>query len=518
MRLLYLLTFGFTAIFASQPVKVWVELRDKGPSSVAGRAWEDLPVYAPYLQQLRHAGFTPDISLKWQNRVSGWIDPKNISDLNRMAIVRHVEGMPHKAPYNHLPRIPVGSGLAKAGVASAFGSFQQAFDTTQASLLRTALPAGQSAGQGLRIAVIDVDFDLKHEAFAHLKQAGLIVDQRDFVANKNTVVRDTFTESHGAAVLSLLAGKTATFEGLVPDAKYLLYRAENGASETYVEEDYVAAAMERAVDSGAQVISISLGYRYDYSDGSPDIPYASMNGRTRPSSIAALGAARRGVLLCVSMGNEGPTRASGPTITAPADADSVLSVGILDLNLKPCSYSGTGPTYDHRVKPDVASIGPNACATPTADPKTTSGVEYQGGTSFAAPVVAGIGALLRQLHPTISAQTIRLALMSTASKTLHPDSASGYGLVRANEASRILSSGGSGIGSFVWDRASSRATMRWRPGLNFSGTHLWDLRGRDLPVHAGATGPVFWMDPGSSRAAGFYCFRIPSADSSNIAP
>src|SRR6185295_912752 len=101
------------------------------------------------------------------------------------------------------------------------------------------------------------------------------------------------------------------------------------AGETYVEEDYVAAAIERAVDSGAHVISISLAYRYDYTDGSPNLPYSSLNGRTRPSSLAALGAARRGVLVSVAMGNDGPTLPSGPTISAPADADSILSVGIL---------------------------------------------------------------------------------------------------------------------------------------------------------------------------------------------
>ena len=188
------------------------------------------------------------------------------------------------------------------------------------------------------------------------------------------------------------------------------------------------------------------------------------------------------------------------------------------MNLKPCSYTSTGPTYDHRVKPELSSIGPNSCTTPTADPKLASGVEYQGGTSFAAPVAAGIGALLRQLHPTIPAQTIRLALMASASKTLHPDSASGYGLVRANEANKILSAGGSGIGSFAWERSGSKAYMRWRPGLNFSEARLWDLRGRNLPVQSGTIGPVFWIDPGSNRAAGFYVFKIPGIDSSLNAP
>jgi subtilisin family serine protease len=475
---------------------------------------------------LRTIGFTPDVALKWQNRVSGWIDPSRLSELSRLPVVRRVEGMPHKAPYFRLPGQSRANVLLRVGAAAGFGAFQPVFDTTQASVLRTAVTAaGQGAGQGLRIAIIDENFYLRHDAFTHLWQGGQIVDQWDFVQNKSQAVLDTLGNSHGAAVLSLLGGRTSTLEGLVPEAKFLLYVSENNASETYVEEDYLAAAIERAVDSGAQVISISLGYRYDYTDSSPDIPYASMNGRARPSSLAALGAARRGALLSIAMGNEGPTRPSGPTISAPADADSILSVGILDLNLQPCSYTGRGPTADGRVKPEVATAV-SGCITPTANPSVSTGVIYQGGTSFAAPVVAGIAALLLQLHPPPDtsmaqkirrAQSVRMALMASATNTLHPDSAAGYGLVRAGEAHRILSVSYPSQGAFVWDRSGPRVYMRWRPGLDFSAAQLWDMRGRALSVQSGSAGPVFWIKPGTRGAAGFYVFKVPLRTDSTFA-
>src|SRR5690606_32016260 len=121
-------------------------------------------------------------------------------------------------------------------------------------------------------------------------------------------VTRTFGNSHGGQVLSQIAGELpGVLQGLAPHARFLLYRTESAPVEAYVEEDYLAAAIERAVDSGAQVISISLGYRYDF-DSDPEVPYAHMDGRTRPSSLAAVAAARRGVLVVVAVGNETASR------------------------------------------------------------------------------------------------------------------------------------------------------------------------------------------------------------------
>src|SRR5689334_7797665 len=107
MRFLCVLACAGMAFSAPLPrVKIWVELRDKGPS-VGGRrdasqrmslAWEDAPVYAPYLSALRQAGFTPDVALKWQNRVSGWVDSAHVRDIRRLPMVARVENMPRRAP------------------------------------------------------------------------------------------------------------------------------------------------------------------------------------------------------------------------------------------------------------------------------------------------------------------------------------------------------------------------------------------------------------------------------------
>ncbi len=501
------------ALGSGDTIKVWVRLRDKGPSPLSGRAYEDAPVYAPYLQRLRQAGFTPDVTLKWQNLVSGYIAKNHLAQVAQLPMVLSAEEMPHRAPRVKLPSRRSRAALAKTS-AQDFGAFQQLFTLVHAADLRATLSArGLIAGQGLRIAIIDADFALGHACFTHLWQQNAIVDQWDFVHNQPVAVTDSLGDSHGAAVLSLLAGETSDFEGLVPEAKYLLYRSEDTSSETYVEEDYVAAAFERAVDSGAQVISISLGYRYDYTDRSPNLPYADFNGRTRPSSLAALMAARRGALVSIAMGNDGDLPA--PSIGAPADADSVLAVGILDANLSPCWYTSTGPTADGRIKPDVASVGPDGCATPTADPEANSGEIFQGGTSFAAPVVAGIGALLMQLHPGAAAQSIRLALMATASRAQNPDSVSGYGLVNATRADSALTAGPEALavtrrpldGTLLM-AGNLPVYLPWRSDLIPQAVRLWDLRGRSLPVQGGVRGARFWIDS-PHAAQGVYLWRIP---------
>src|SRR5690606_36960423 len=154
-------------------------------------------------------------------------------------------------------------------------------------------------GAGVRVAVMDADFRLGHQAFDSLYARGAIVDQHDFVANNPVAVTRALGDSHGGQVLSLIGGELpGVLQGLAPHARFLLYRTEEEANERYVEEDYLAAAIERAVDSGAHVISISLTYRYDMADG--QVPYSAMNGRTRPASLAAVGAARRGVVVVVA--------------------------------------------------------------------------------------------------------------------------------------------------------------------------------------------------------------------------
>ena len=474
----------------AERIKVWATLAGKGPvaDTLTGRAFEDAPVHAPYLEALRAAGMTVSVALKWQNKVSGWVDAEARDAVAALPFVERVEPLPFKEPIapprpgDGAPALPkTGSPASRSAAAADLGEFQAVFAGTGAATLRDTLAArGLRPGEGLRIAVMDADFRLGHDAFDSLYAAGRLVDQYDFVGDTSVAVTRTLGSSHGAGVLSLLAGdRPGLMEGLVPKAEYLLYRTEDEFNELYAEEDYLAAALERAVDSGAQVINISLSYRFDFDGGAPDFPYAQMDGRTRPSSLAALGAARRGALVVVAVGNEGATRGGEPTVTAPGDADSVIAVGMASASQARCSYSSTGPTADGRVKPDLASLG---CTVRTANPSTDSGAFNQAGTSVGAPVIAGIAALLRQLHPDSAgggAQAVRLALVNTAVRAAMPDNQVGTGLVRADQAHCDLTA------DCTRDRV--RAGLLFAPGARGPGdATARDLRGRALDAETAA--------------------------------
>lgn len=523
MRVLHLSMFVLVLAATTAPapptdarVKVWVELRDKGPASafLSGRALEDAAVHTPYLERLQTAGLEISVTLKWQNRVSGWIDASRLAAVRALPFVRAVQEMPRKVyppapPAGTPPRSPPSS-LGKSA-AHDFGEFENVFVATEIAVLRDTIAArGLGAGEGLRIAVMDADFLIGHQAFDSLRASGRIVDQWDFVGDTSAAAHDVLGTSHGASVLSLLVGRLpGSLEGIAPDAEYLLYRTEDEFTEDYVEEDYLAAAMERAVDSGAQVINISLGYRYDF-DTLPRFPYSEMDGRTRPSSLAALGAARRGALVVVAIGNEGAERFGESTVTAPADADSILAVGMVGGDGARCGYSGTGPTHDGRIKPDLSSLG---CVVRVVNPSTSTGAWNTVGTSVGAPVVAGIAALLLQLHPDPSgsgdvarAQRIRRELMATAASSASPDNATGRGLVRAAAAHRALRQPVTGV--LAW-RDGRMERLPWA-GVRPAGSRLWDIRGRVQRVQ-GDWGEHGEIEIRTERrmAPGSYILKIP---------
>ncbi len=172
------------------------------------------------------------------------------------------------------------------------------------------------------------------------------------------------------------------------------------------EEDLWVAGLEWEERLGADIVSSSLGYNNWYT-------YANMDGQTATTTKAAKVAARKGVLVVNAMGNEGNyqdarTHTTG-TMIAPADADSIVSVGAVDSGLRIASFSSTGPTADGRVKPEVVAQGVSDYVV-----SGTSGYQVGSGTSFSTPLTAGVAALVLSAHPTLTPMQVRDRLTSTA--------------------------------------------------------------------------------------------------------
>jgi hypothetical protein len=222
--------------------------------------------------------------------------------------------------------------------------------------------------------------------------------------------------------------------GIAPHAQFLLLRSEDVSTEYIIEEYNYAAAAEFADSSGADVIHSSLGYT-KFDDASQNHTYADMNGNTAPATIAADLAAKKGIIVTSSAGNEGNSQWN--YISVPADGDSVLAIGAVDQAGNYSSFSSNGPSYDGRIKPDVAAVGGGTYLYMPFNPS----VVQANGTSFSGPIIAGAAACLWQSWPTKKNMEIVQAIKRSANQYFNPDTLLGYGIPFFSTAYTVLSIG-----------------------------------------------------------------------------
>jgi subtilisin family serine protease len=271
-------------------------------------------------------------------------------------------------------------------------------------------------GKGMRIAVIDAGF--MHADRMAVFDSLHLEGTWNAVSPGQSVFLD---DEHGTKVLSCLAANApGIMVGTAPDASYWLIKSEDGASEYPIEEDYWTAAVEFADSAGVQVISSSLGY---FTFDSKELSYhpSMLDGKTAFVSRAAQKAAQKGLLLFISAGNEG--NGAWETLTFPSDAPDVLAVGSVTEHRTRSPFSSTGFAAGARVKPDVVALG-TACTVTDS----SGNIRYSSGTSFSTPVVAGLGACLRQALPQLSNLEIISRIRRSASRYHQPDAELGYGI------------------------------------------------------------------------------------------
>lgn len=286
-------------------------------------------------------------------------------------------------------------------------------------------------GKGMVIAVLDAGFYRVDSlsVFDSLRTNKQILGTWDFV-DKDTMVYDS--DMHGTMVLSTMGGHLpGMLVGTAPKAKYWLFRTEETASEYVIEEDNWVSAAEYADSAGADILTTSLGYT-EFDDPAQNHTYADMDGNTAHISIGTDIAVSKGMFAVCSAGNSGGS--PWQYIGAPADADSVLAVGAVDASRNYASFSSTGPTFDKRVKPNVAAQG---LASVVSDVGT--GITSANGTSFSCPITAGMVACLWQAHPASTNMELFRAIQESASQYNAPDSLLGHGISDFCKANLALS-------------------------------------------------------------------------------
>lgn len=374
------------------------------------------PVSEVYASQVNAMATEEVGQSRWLNAVAVMATPQQIAAIEQLSFVSHTAYL--------------GGEMLLAQVQEAENLWRQPSNepTTQPILADQLLRmqgdkfvAKGIDGKGIRIAVLDNGFPRvnTHKAFKHLRDNNRILDTWNFPTKKADVYG---WGTHGLMTLSCITGVFDTVQlGLATGAEFLLYRTEIN-TEPFKEEVWWMQAMERADQHGANLISSSLGYgkdRYFTKD---------MDGTSYVAKAANL-AARKGILVCNSAGNEGDDK-TWKTIITPSDADSVLCVGGIINSLdyyRHISFSSYGPSADGRLKPNVVAFG-HALTAANNDEK----LHEVDGTSFSCPLVAGFAACAWQTHP----QMTNMQMMDLIQKSadLHPyfDYALGYGVPQAS--------------------------------------------------------------------------------------
>jgi subtilisin family serine protease len=183
------------------------------------------------------------------------------------------------------------------------------------------------------------------------------------------------TVGHGTAVASVVAARSDGFgmTGVAPDASIMALRA---CASFGCPADAVAEAIVYAADNGADVINISLG--------APGV---------EPLVTAAVAhALERGVLVVAAAGNDGSDLdATGPW--TPVSIEGVVGVAWTTHSDLPAAGTNYGSKSVELAAPGDLIL--------TAD--LDGGHSPRSGTSFAAPHVAGVAALMLALAPDLTA-------------------------------------------------------------------------------------------------------------------
>jgi hypothetical protein len=213
----------------------------------------------------------------------------------------------------------------------------------------TASPPAASSGGEARIGLIDSG------VAAHPAIDGLIAEQAGFAPG------GVVAGAHGTAVASLLAGRSARFQGAAPGLR-LLVADVYGDGPTGGSAEALARALAWMAQRKVPVVNVSLV-------GPPNLLVEA--------AVAALG--RQGIAIVAAVGNDGP--AAAPAY--PAAYDGVIAVTAVDRRGKVLIEASRGRRVDFAAPgADMAAAAPGG---------SFSRVR---GTSYAAPLVAGRLALL----------------------------------------------------------------------------------------------------------------------------
>jgi len=389
--------------------------------------WYDLNPSDEYINKVLDTGAFLRGKSRWLNAISIECTENELIEISYMPFVNEIK------PVNQFHRknieiIKPANSLQKSVLKSDID-----YGTAREQLEQINVPMAHDAGyfgQGVTVLMLDTGYNLDHPVFDSLN---VIVEWdviNDDSTTKNEDGQDVASQhNHGTATFSALGGYApGSLIGPAYKADFLLAKTEILDQEIEMEEDHYVRALEWGEARGADMASSSLGYTDWYM-------WENMDGNTAVTTKAVDIAAKLGMICVTAAGNENLNNPQfeWTHIIAPADADSVLSVGAVNNLGVIAGFSSRGPSFDGRIKPEVCARGVStACA-------SGNGVTYaySSGTSLSTPLVAGAVAVLLSARPTWTPMMVREALMKTASQSNIPNNDYGSGIIDVWEAMNV---------------------------------------------------------------------------------
>lgn len=262
------------------------------------------------------------------------------------------------------------------------------------------------SGKGVIIAIIDSEVTLRHPAL------------KDRVIHKQNYTNEAWgnAHEHGTTVAGIAAASDDDLVGMAPEATIYNYKVL--ATNRHLDGDDFggAVAIQQALEDGAEIANCSWGAGF----------VGPVKSREARAADAAWGL---GLAIVKSAGNAGP---GANTITTPADADGVVVVGGTDREGTAVQdYSSRGPTPGGMERPHLVAPGGIRNGRGVDSCLVGGGFGDCGaGTSFAAPHVSGLLALILEGEPDLTPDQQRERLLSVCTPLQGFDgNAQGAGLV-----------------------------------------------------------------------------------------
>ncbi|MBM3563721.1 MAG: peptidase S8 [Alphaproteobacteria bacterium] len=254
--------------------------------------------------------------------------------------------------------------------------------------------ASSCTGDGVIVSVLDTGIDRAHPAFS-----GVEIVEEDFSGSGNGD-----RQGHGSHCAGTIFGRDVDGKriGIARGVKKALIGkvlADNGSGDS----DMIFRGIQWAIDRGAHVISMSLGFDFPglvkrLTDAGWPVELATSNALEAYRAnlrmfdalmrmSVAMAAFRPGTVLVAAAGNESRVNENPDfkiAASLPAAAEGVVSVGALQQQ----ADGKLSIAYFSNTFPQIAAPGVNILSV-----KVGGGLRALNGTSMACPHVAGVAAL-----------------------------------------------------------------------------------------------------------------------------